>query len=207
MRKPYLIGISGGSASGKTTLLRILQDHFGPTEATLVSLDNYYRDMAAYDKYNAQGLQNFDHPEAIQFELFEQHLAQLLAGQSVTIREYTFNNPDRVPATITYQPTPIIIVEGILVFHHPPVRQLLDLRVFVDAPEYVRLARRIRRDMAERGFTLEDILDQYLHNVVPMYEKYVAPHRDDCDLVLPSNDRLPLAAQVLVHHLQQVLRA
>ncbi|MBX3103046.1 MAG: uridine kinase [Bacteroidetes bacterium] len=205
MPKPYLIGISGGSASGKTTLLHILQQHFGPEQATLVSLDNYYKDMAAYEKVNDRGLQNFDHPEALQFGLFEEHLHRLLAGEAVQIREYHFNNPATAPRMITYRPTPLIIVEGILVFHHPAVRRLLDLRVFVDAPEHVRLARRIRRDLEERGFTLEDILDQYLSNVVPMYRKYVAPHKADCDLILPSKDRLEQAAQVLVHHLQAIV--
>lgn len=200
----YLVGISGGTASGKTTVLRKLHEAFGPEQATFISMDNYYKPYEEQTEQSERGDINFDHPNAMQFERFQDHLDRLLSGETLEIQEYTFNNPAATPRTIVYKPAPIIILEGILVFHRKAVKDKIDLKVYVDAPEHVRLARRIRRDTTERGYGLEEILDQYLYDAAPMYRKYVEPHKLDCDIILPSHDHLDRGIAVLVNHLKAI---
>ena len=119
--------------------------------------------------------------------------------------EYTFNNPDVEPKTISYAPAPIILIEGLFVFYHPSVMNRLDLRVFVEAEDHIRLARRIKRDGKERGYPVDEVLDMYLKFVAPMYRKYVEPFKHDCDIIIPNNDHMENAVDVLAHHLDAVL--
>lgn len=200
----YIVGITGGTASGKTTVMDLLHRALPAGLATFVSLDNYYKPQHEQTEPSPRGGINFDHPNAFRLQEFTTHLEALLAGHVVEIKEYTFNNPAAEARMLTLRPAPILILEGIMVFHQPEVKQRLDLQVFVEAADHVRLARRIRRDIGERNIPLEEILDQYLLDAVPMYRQYIEPHRDECHLILPSNERLPQAVQVLVHHLLAV---
>ena len=201
---PYFLGISGGSASGKTYLLKRLLKKYDPGVITLISIDNYYiaREHLPRDK---DGEINYDHPSAVNLEQLAKDLDRIAAGETVSMPEYTFNNPDVEPKTISYAPAPIILIEGLFVFYHPSVMGRLDLRVFVEAEDHIRLARRIKRDGKERGYPVDEVLDMYLKFVAPMYRKYVEPFKHDCDIIIPNNDHMENAVDVLAHHLDAVL--
>jgi uridine kinase len=203
-KPPYFLGIAGGSASGKTTLLKSLLDHFPSNALTLISQDNYYRDRASLP-HSADGEINFDHPDAINLDKLAADLKRIAAGETVHIQEYTFNNPNIVPKTIHYAPAPIIVVEGLFVLTHPDMSAMLDLKVFVDADEHIRLSRRIRRDFEERGYTMDQVLDYYERFVVPMYRQYIEPNKFDCDIIIPNNLHMARAINVLIHHLDKVM--
>lgn len=206
MLSPYVVGVTGGSASGKTQLLNWLQQLLPPEDVCLFSQDNYYQDRERHDP-DVNRATNFDDPTIIEQAEFARDLRQLKAGQSVQRREYTFNNPTVTPRMLTFHPAPIIIVEGIFVFHFQDIYRLLDLKVFIDAKEHLKLHRRILRDLDERGYPLEDILHKYTHHVVPAYEKYIAPYQHDADLIIPNNqelkeDECPLGAELLATFLK-----
>lgn len=204
LQKPYFLGISGGSASGKTTLLRKLIDHYPNEAVTLISQDNYYisRDDLPRD---LTGEINFDHPSAIDLDALAKDLRKLMRGESFELPEYTYNNPDIVPRTITYHPAKVVIVEGLFVFNNPQVADLLDLKVFVDTAEHLRLSRRIRRDAAERGYGLDSVLNYYAKFVSPMYKKHIEPFKEICDLIIPNNSKMDNAIGVMIHHLDRVI--
>lgn len=204
MNKPYLVGVTGGSAAGKSYLLEALEEAFSPQQLTLVAQDHYYRDRNQIP-LNEWGEVNYDHPDSMDLELFEEHIRLLLQGQSVSIREYTYNNPGSEPRIITYHPAPLVVAEGIFMFHKPSTSALCNLRIYIDAHEHVKLARRLRRDLTERQMTLETVLADYERYVAPMFKRYVEPHRHECHLVLPNNQDLHTGSQVVVHHLRQVL--
>ncbi|HEX2899947.1 MAG TPA: uridine kinase, partial [Bacteroidia bacterium] len=132
-------------------------------------------------------------------------LGKLQAGESFQLEEYTFNNPTVVPKILNFDPAPIVVIEGLFVFNHPKVNQILDLKVFVDTSEHLRLARRIRRDAAERGYGLEEVLDYYEKFVVPMYRQHIEPFRAECDIVIPNDRHMDRATSVLIDHLDAVL--
>ena len=184
--KPYIVGIAGGSASGKTYLLNQLQKELRNVPLTLISLDNYYHDLE-YQQTDENGEVNFDHPNALDLKRFREDIQKLIDGESVRIREYHFNNPDHVPNMITYEPQPLIIIEGIFAFYETAVERLMDLRVFVEAEEHRKLTRRIKRDYEERGYTMDNVLDQYDRFVVPMYRRFVEPMKHEADLILEQS--------------------
>lgn len=201
---PYFLGISGGSASGKTYLLNHVLARYPQDKITLISSDNYYRSRAELPR-DDDGEINYDHPEALDLDRLAADLQRISQGEEVNIKEYTYNNPDQEPKILTYRPSPIILVEGLFVFHHKAISQLLDLRIFVDADEHIRLSRRIRRDDAERGYGLDEVLDYYTKYVAPMYRKYIEPYKYECDLVLPNNHKMDRAVGVLENHLDAIL--
>ena len=202
--KPYFIGITGGSASGKTTLLRQLVKHFPGDQLTLISQDNYYISRDDLPR-SLDGEINFDHPTAVDLKSLGRDLLRISRGETVQVQEYTFNNPAIVPKTISYAPAALIIVEGLFVFNHPAVADLLDLKVFVDTEEHLRLSRRIRRDAAERGYRLEQVLEYYNRFVAPMYKQHIEPFKYACDVIIPNNVRMDRAIDVLMHHLDAVV--
>ncbi|MEM9984776.1 MAG: uridine kinase [Bacteroidota bacterium] len=204
MPKPYILGISGGSASGKTFLLRQLMSTFPEEGVTLISQDNYYKKREAQRK-EADGLINFDHPDAIRLDLLTQDVKRLIGGESIELQEYTFNNPNKVPQTIVMKPAPLMIVEGLFVLHHEPLAQIQHLKVFVDAQEHIKIGRRLKRDITERGYSMESILRDYERFVAPMYEQFVAPSKQIADLIIPNNKHMYKAVQVLVNHLRSVV--
>lgn len=202
---PYIVGICGGSASGKSFLLEQLIHSLPADRLTHISQDNYYLKYEDQEK-DEEGLVNFDHPKSVDLEGLLRDIKRILAGKTVSIAEYTFNNPDQVPAMIHMEPRPLIILEGLFIFYHQPLTQLLDLKVFVEAEEHIKLARRIRRDGKVRGYTADSVLRDYERFVAPMYHQYVAPTKWSADLIIPNNKHMYKATQVLLNHLSTVVR-
>lgn len=201
MQHPFIVGITGGSGSGKTFFLNHLLESFQPEEVCLISQDNYYRPLAQ-QHVDANGVQNFDMPEAIDYQLFAQHISALRAGEMVFQNEYTFNNASLSPKILTFQPAPIIVVEGLFVLYYPEISHLLDLKIFIDAKEHIKLKRRIIRDNTERGYDLTDVLYRLEHHIVPSYEKYIAPLKHEADVVIPNNRHFETALDMVVLYLK-----
>lgn len=204
MLTSYTIGITGGSGSGKTYLIENLSKQFKPEEICLISQDNYYRSRDEQIEDN-NGVKNFDLPSAIDHERFHRDLSILKSGGSVEKLEYTFNNPNAKPKTIILNPAPIIIVEGIFVQYFNEIENELDLKIFIEAKDHVKLSRRIRRDNEQRGYDLDDVLYRYQYHVMPVYEKYIEPLKHSSDLVIPNNSHFDRAIEVLVLSLKSRL--
>ncbi|NJL11688.1 MAG: uridine kinase [Microscillaceae bacterium] len=193
----YTVGISGASGSGKTSFLNELLQYFSPEQICLVSLDNYYR-PAQFQTEDKNGIINFDVPQALDLDLYFEDVQKLWQGLTVLRPEYTFNNPERKAREIVMRPAPLLLVEGLYVFHEERLRQMLDLKVFIDVEDHIRLKRRILRDKEERGYDLDDVLYRYEYHVFPAYQQYIAPHRYTCDLVIPNNHHFEKGLAVLV---------
>jgi uridine kinase len=206
MHKPYIVGITGGSASGKTTFLRQLVDSFRPEDICLISQDNYYHPRETQLK-DENGVINFDLPTSIDGVSYAADVQTISQGKSFSRLEYTFNNPAIIPQTLIFNPAPIVIVEGIFVFYFEAVARLLDLKIYIDAKEHVKLHRRIIRDKEERGYDLEDVLYRYLNHVAPTYEKYIKPYKQDADIVIPNNRKFDRGLEVLVSYLNGKVQA
>ncbi|CAH0996617.1 Uridine kinase [Emticicia aquatica] len=204
MTKPYIVGITGGSASGKTYFLNQLLGAFSKDEICLISQDNYYRTQEFVPK-DQNNVENYDLPEAIDFELYAQHINDLKNWRTVEHKEYVFNNPNVVPKTLVFKPAPIIVVEGIFVFHSQDVAKLLDLRVFIDAREHVKIKRRIIRDNNERGYDLNDVLYRWENHVAPTYEKYIEPTKYDADIIINNNSHFEKGLAILTAFLKDKL--
>ena len=200
MQQPFIIGITGASASGKTTFLHKLIDAFGPEDICLISQDNYYIPQPGLSKEDNVFF-NFDEPAAFDSHRYATDIMKLRQGEEFTCLEYTFNNPDVVPKVLAFRPAPIIIVEGIFTFYFEEVAQLLDLKVYIDAEEHIKMHRRIIRDKVERGYDLDDVLYKYLNHVVPAYEKFIKPYKVDADLIIPNNKHFERGLEVLVSFL------
>lgn len=199
--KPYLIGITGGSGSGKTYFLEHLLDKFPKNQVCVISQDNYYKSIDKIEQ-DANGVENFDVPEAIDYEAFVKDLQAIQAGQEVQRLEYMFNNSTRKPKTLTFYPRPVIIVEGLFVFYLDKIRELIDLKLFIEAKAHIRIKRRIIRDNKERGYDLEDVLYRYEYHVMPSYERYVEPIKNLADFVIPNNQNPDKALDVVVTFLK-----
>lgn len=183
---PHLIGIAGGTASGKSTLARRLARALGQERCATVSQDNYYRDLSQLS-VEARATVNFDHPESIDAQLFAQQLRALRAGEAVTAPRYDFAHHARISGGDVIEPRPVILVEGILVFVFPEVTDLLDVKIYVETPDDIRLARRVQRDIAERGRDVDGVLHQYLETVRPMHEQFGHLSRTQADLIVPGS--------------------
>ena len=196
MKRPYIIGITGGSGSGKTRFLNSLLDQFSSEQVCLVSQDNYYkvREEQPIDK---NGIKNFDLPESIDFEEYKNDILLLSDGQSVSRPEYTFNNSRAVTKQIELSPAPIMVVEGIFVLYYKEIADVLDLKVFIEAKDFIKLKRRIIRDDKERGYDLDDVLYRYEHHVMPTYDKYIKPYKQDADIIIPNHTDFSEALAVL----------
>jgi uridine kinase len=201
MKKSFIVGITGGSASGKTFFLKSLLKAFSEDEICLISQDNYYREQKYIPK-DENGIENYDLPETIDFELYASHINDLKSGKIVRHREYVFNNPNVVPKTIIFKPSPIIVVEGLFVFHAQEVATLLDLKVFVDAKEHLKIKRRITRDIAERNLDLSIILYQWENHVAPTYEKYIEPTKYNADIIINNNHHFDNGLEILTAFLK-----
>ncbi len=204
MKKPFTIGITGGSGSGKTYFLQGLASRFTPDELCLISQDNYYksRDLQPVDE---NGVKNFDLPVSIDRETFRSDLVRLKAGQDVVKKEYTFNNPQAEQRMLTFKAAPIIVVEGLFVQYFSEIASELDLKIFVEAKDHVKLGRRIKRDQVERGYDVDDVLYRYQHHVMPVYESMIEPLKYNCDIVIPNNHHFENALNVLVGYLKTLV--
>lgn len=200
----YFIGITGGSASGKTYLLEQIQTHFKSHELSLISQDNYYRDYALQLK-EADGSVNFDHPQSVDLEALSSDIQQLKQGIPIERLEYTFNNPDKTPKMIVVQPTPIVIIEGLFIYYHPEIAQQIDFKIFIDTHDYVRLTRRLLRDQKDRGRTTESVLEEYNKYVAPMYRRFVAPFKEDADIIIPNHQAMHNATEMVLAFLKHKL--
>lgn len=196
MKTPYIIGITGGSGSGKTRFLNTLLDQFSSTQVCLVSQDNYYRERDE-QPIDSQGVKNFDLPDSIDFDEYKNDIIALKEGRSVKRLEYTFNNPSSSPKEIELMPAPVIVVEGIFVLYYKEIADVLDLKVFIEAKDYIKLKRRIIRDDKERGYDIDDVLYRYEHHVMPTYDKYIKPYKKDADIIIPNHTDFSEAMEVL----------
>ena len=194
-----LIGITGGTGSGKTVLAQTLQQHLDPDSAILLHTDEYYHDRSDLPP-QAREKMNFDHPDACDTSLLIAHLHALVAGQSIAAPRYDFSTHTRLADTARVQAKPLIILEGLTVFAHSTVRKLLDVLVFVETPDDVRFIRRLRRDVQERGRTMESVVEQYLTTVRPMHEKFVEPLRASADVRVSGEIPLSTAVDTIVRH-------
>jgi uridine kinase len=201
MSKPFTIGITGGSGSGKTFFLQGLSACFGAHEICLISQDNYYkpRDQQPIDE---NGIKNFDLPVSIDREAFRHDLLILKSGQNVIKQEYTFNNPLAETRMLEFKSAPIIVVEGLFVQYFEEISHELDLRIFIEAKDHVKLGRRIKRDQVERGYDIDDVLYRYQYHVMPVYERLIEPLKHHADLVIPNNSKFERALDVLVAFLK-----
>jgi uridine kinase len=202
--KPLIIGITGGSGSGKTTFIQRLKQRFSQKEICVISQDDYYRPREQ-QRIDGKGVYNFDRPRSIDKKAFTRDLKMLIKGKSICRLEYTFNNEKAKPKELTFQPAPIIIVEGIFVFHFKKIRKLLDIRVFLHAKENLKVIRRIKRDREERNYPLDDVLYRYEHHVLPTFEKYIKPYMEEADIIINNNLHFDRGLEVLAGFLRQYL--
>ena len=205
MNDIMVIGIAGGSGSGKTTITGQIVDQLG-SDVTVITHDNYYR--AHHEMtYDERTLLNYDHPDAYETELLVEHLAALRHGEAVEVPVYDFSIYDRTDATTTVTPSRVIIVEGIVIFAHPELRDLMDVKVYVDCDADVRILRRIMRDVKERGRSLDSVINQYLSTVKPMHEAFVEPSKKFADVIIPTGGQNLVALDMLVNRIQAHLES
>lgn len=203
--KPYVIGIAGSSGSGKTFFLNCFLNHFKPGEITLISQDDYY--IPSNTKTQEENkLYNFDLPTAIDRDTFYKDIKSLFDGKTVYKQEYTFNNPSLTPKMLEIQPAPVLIVEGLFIFHYEEVNALLDQRLFIHADEGVALQRRLRRDLIERGYFEEDVMYKWINHVVPAFNEYLLPYKSICDRVLINNEDDPQVMIQIADEISQLLK-
>lgn len=201
MKKPFIVGITGGSASGKTLFLERMLSIFEPGEVCLISQDNYYKPRHL-QPIDAQGVHNFDTPNSIDFEQYAEDIRKIQNGETIYREEYTFNNSSKKPKMLTFESAPVVVVEGIFVLYYPELAELLDLKVFIDAKDHIKLKRRIIRDKVERGYDLDDVLYRYEMHVMPTYEKYIEPFKSEADLIVPNNSNFDRALDVIRTYLR-----
>ncbi len=201
MSNIIVIGIAGGSGSGKTTLMKNLIARFGD-DVTVLSHDNYYR---PYDDLNIEQRRaiNWDHPDAFDTDMMIEHLRELKAGHAIECPNYDYTNYARCTETTHLEPTKVILVEGILIFENKQLCSLMDIKIFVDTDADVRLIRRIRRDVAKRGRSLDSVLTQYLSTVKPMHEQFVEPSKKNADLVVLEGGQNLVALEMIIDRIQR----
>ena len=196
MSEVMIVGIAGGTGSGKTTITRRIVERFG-SKVSVVYHDNYYKahnDMT----YEQRCKLNYDHPNAFDNDLFIKHLKELKKGSTIECPVYDYSVHNRSDKITVVKPNKVIIVEGILIFQDKRICDLMDIKIFVDTDADVRILRRIRRDVRERGRTLESVIDQYLTTVKPMHEQYVQPSRKNADIIVPEGGRNAVALDMII---------
>jgi uridine kinase len=199
--KPFIVGITGGSASGKTSFLKGVLNAFSDDQICLISQDNYYRTLDEIAK-DDQGIHNFDLPDTINHHLYAEHIQTLSRGGVVHQPEYTFNNANVIPRMLTFRPAPIIVVEGIFVFHFRELADQMDLKIFIDAKNSIKLERRVKRDAEERGYDLDDVMYRWKYHVKPTYKQFIKPYRAEADIVIPNNRHYQKGLDVVVSFLK-----
>lgn len=199
-----IIGICGGTGSGKTTIARAIVDAVGTKKVVLVEQDSYYRnlaDMPLDERHQA----NFDHPDSIDSDMLVNHLLRLKQGLKVEMPLYDFKTHTRSKKIETIEPKPVVIVEGILIFAEPRILDLLDVRVFVDTPDDVRFIRRLQRDISERGRSVESVIGQYYRTVRPMHDEFVEPSKRYADVIIPEGGQLGVSVDFLCSMVREKL--
>ena len=199
-----VIGIAGGSGSGKTTMTRRIQEHF-EGNVTVIYHDNYYK-AHHHMTYEERTLLNYDHPDAFDTDMLVEHLKELREGRPIECPVYDYTIHDRSDQTILIQPTKVIIIEGILIYAFKELRDLMDIKLFVDTDADVRILRRILRDVKERGRSLDSVVNQYLRTVKPMHEAFVEPSKRYADVIVPEGGHNRVAVEMVISRLESHLK-
>jgi uridine kinase len=199
----FVIGVAGGSGSGKTTVVRRIVESIGDGQVTVLDHDRYYRDRNDL-RLEERAALNYDHPDALETDLMVRHVVALREGRPIDAPVYDFARHQRRPDTETFQPRRVLIVEGILIFADPALRGLMDLKVFVDTDDDTRFIRRLKRDVAERGRTMDSVIDQYLGTVKPMYLEFVEPSKRYADIIIPQGGHNAVAIDLLLTLIRSV---
>ena len=202
--RPVVLGVAGGTGSGKTTVANAILGAVGRERIAFLSQDSYYRDVD-WETAEEQRRHNFDHPSAIDTPLLVEHVRRLRAGKPADVPVYDFVHHRRKTETDRVDPKAVVLVEGILLFVEPELRDLLDFKIFVDTDADVRLIRRLRRDLAERGRTMESVLDQYLATVRPMHLEFVEPSKRWADVIVPEGGENRVALEMVTARVEQLL--
>ena len=201
MSNVIVIGIAGGSGSGKTTLMKNLINRF-QDDVSVLSHDNYYRPFSEFTSEERRKI-NYDHPDAFETELMVDHLQQLKEGKAIQCPIYDYATDSRTSETTTVEPRKVILVEGILIFENKELCSQMDIKIFVDTDADVRLCRRIKRDVAKRGRSIESVLTQYLTTVKPMHEQFVEPSKKNADLVVLEGGKNLVALEIIIDRIQR----
>ena len=202
MTKSLIIGVAGGSGSGKTTLAKNL--HLSMPNSVIISHDFYYKDykdIAFEDRLQI----NYDHPNSFDTNLMVEQIKKLKSGYSIQRPEYCFTTYTRTDETVTVNPAPIIIIEGLLIFENKELLDLMDIKIFVDCDDDIRIIRRIKRDVNSRGRSLTSVIEQYLKTVKPMYEKFIEPTRKYADIIVPRGGKNEIALNMILSNIKQLL--
>lgn len=202
---PLVIGIAGGSGSGKTTVAQEILQRVGPDRIAFLQHDSYYKDLSGLPP--AQRIQvNFDHPNSLETDLLIQHIASLRDGKPVEVPIYDFSTHSRTNQTYTVQPRMVILVEGILIFTEPALRDMFDVKIFVDTDSDLRFIRRLERDLTERGRTTESVIKQYQSTVRPMHMEFVEPSKRYADVIIPEGGHNTAALDMVVARIEALLK-
>ncbi len=200
----FIIGISGGSGSGKTSFIRDIKEHFSAEEICFLSQDDYYKPREL-QKEDENGIKNFDLPESIELDEFYFDLVKLNNGMEVEREEYTFNNEKKSPGILHFRPAPIIIIEGLFVFYEPKLFNMMDMKIIIHATDTQKIIRRIKRDRVERNYPLEDVLYRYEHHVLPSFESFISPFINKVDLVINNNKNYDMGRDMLISYLNTLV--
>ena len=204
IKTPILIGIGGGTGSGKTSIAIQLFEKYGEGEVVVIEQDAYYRDLSNMS-LDERHKQNYDHPDATDIELFGQHVISLMKGTAVEVPIYDFATHLRSEETKKIKPHHVIVVEGILALHYPVLRELMDIKIYVETPADIRFIRRLSRDIDERGRTAQSVIDQYLKTVRPMHEQFVEPSKFYADIIIPEGGENKVAIDLLHTKIKAIL--
>ena len=191
-----IIGITGGTGCGKTTVVNQIIKELSGEEVTVISQDSYYKDLS-YLSFSDRTKINFDHPNSIDFDLLKEHLLALREGKDIQSPTYSFVEHNRTNETILVKPTKVVIVEGILIFAHPDIRELFDIKIFVHADSDERLIRRIKRDTTERGRDVNEVLNRYQTTLKSMHLEFIEPAKEFADIIIPNNKRNKVAIDII----------
>lgn len=202
--KPIIIGVAGGTASGKSTVAEAILKRVGRGHIAYIQHDSYYRDLS-HLPLEERARMNFDHPDALETELLVEHLRQLQAGRPIEVPVYDFATYTRTGHTRRVEPRRVILVEGILIFVDKQLRDMMDIKLYVDTDADMRLIRRLQRDMHERGRTLDSVIHQYLETVRPMHLEFVEPSKRYADIIIPSGGFNETAIEMIVARIQKLL--
>lgn len=204
MKKPIIIGVAGGTASGKTTVSQKIFEQIGPEHLAYLDQDAYYRDLSHLPLEQRKGF-NFDHPDSLENELLIAHLEALLQGRAVQVPVYDFAQYVRTEQLRSVEPRPVILVEGILIFGDRKLREMMDIKIFVDAPADLRFIRRLKRDVLERNRSVNQVIEQYLETVRPMHLEFVEPSKQYADVIIPRGGQNTTAIEMVVAQIQRML--
>ena len=199
-----IIGIAGGSGSGKTTVVKQIAKALPPHCAAVVPLDSYYNDTTNLTPEDRAAI-NFDHPDAFDWKLLTEQIKKLKSGEAIEQPTYSYIESNRLKATVHVEPKPVIIIEGIMALHYKKLRDMMDLKIFVDTDPDVRLIRNIRRDVVERGRTVEMVLDHYENAVKPMHEQFIEPTKKFADIIIPSGGENKTGIHILKSYIEGIV--